>query len=128
MDLGQYFESRKGFGVLATADNAGVVDAAVYARPHVNGHETVSFIMDEHRSYHNIRENSHALYLFHEEPGKEKPVFAGIRLTLEKTGETDDQSAIDVLSRRTIEDRGKNRHLVAFRLVEKRPLIGNGNE
>jgi hypothetical protein len=128
MDLEQYFKSRKGFGVLSTADSAGLVDSAVYARPHVHGDETVSFIMDEHRSYHNIRENPRAIYLFHEEPGKDIKVYRGIRLTLEMTGETDDQAAIDALSRRKMEDRGKDRHLVTFRVVETRPLIGDGDE
>jgi hypothetical protein len=35
MPLKEYFEKAKGYGVLATADAAGEVNAAVFARPHV---------------------------------------------------------------------------------------------
>jgi hypothetical protein len=38
MDLAQYFENKKGTGVLATADDQCRVDLAVYARPHVIVH------------------------------------------------------------------------------------------
>jgi hypothetical protein len=34
MDVKTYFENTKGSGILATADKDGMVDAAVYARPH----------------------------------------------------------------------------------------------
>ena len=34
MNLSDYFDNTKGCGVLATADSAGKVNAAVYARPH----------------------------------------------------------------------------------------------
>ncbi len=34
MNLSDYFDNTKGYGVLATADSSGKVDAAVYARPH----------------------------------------------------------------------------------------------
>ena len=43
MDLQEYFENAKGSGVLATADGDGVVDAAVYGKPHVMDKETVAF-------------------------------------------------------------------------------------
>ena len=45
MNLGEYFEKKKGLGVLATADSEGKVDVAVYARPHMMDDETVAFIM-----------------------------------------------------------------------------------
>jgi len=45
MTLKDYFDNAKGYGVLATADNAGKVNAAVYARPHVMDEKTVTFIM-----------------------------------------------------------------------------------
>jgi len=128
MDLDVYFESRKGFGVLATADSAGVVDAAIYARPHVNDEGAVLFIMNEHKSYRNIRENPHALYLFHEEPCKDPHAFRGIRLSLEMTWETDNPAAITALRRRKSEGGVEGRHLVTFRVVETRPLVGDGDE
>ena len=44
-DLQNYFESTKGFGVLATADSSGKVDAAVYSRPHFLEDGVLAFIM-----------------------------------------------------------------------------------
>ena len=35
MNLKKYFEINHGTGVLATADNDGTVDAAIYSRPHL---------------------------------------------------------------------------------------------
>ena len=37
MDLKEYFENTKGFGVLSTADKQGKVDAAVYSKTPCNG-------------------------------------------------------------------------------------------
>ena len=64
MSLADYFENTKGMGVLATADNTGKVDAAVYARPHVQDETTVAFIMRDKLSYKNLCTNPSALYLF----------------------------------------------------------------
>ena len=41
MDLGTYFDEARGHGVLATADASGKVDAALYARPHFTGPDSV---------------------------------------------------------------------------------------
>ena len=35
MGLKEYFKKKKGFGVLSTADEKGVVNSAPYASPHV---------------------------------------------------------------------------------------------
>jgi hypothetical protein len=64
MDLAEYFENQKGSGVLATADDQGRVDAAVYARPHVIDSETIAFIMPDRLTHHNLQSNNHAAYLF----------------------------------------------------------------
>jgi hypothetical protein len=45
MDLKGYFESANGLGVLATADQQGKVNVAVYARPHVVDDKTIALIM-----------------------------------------------------------------------------------
>ena len=47
MDLSEYFDQTKGRGVLATADAAGKVNAAVYAHPYFMDGNTVVFIMAE---------------------------------------------------------------------------------
>ena len=67
MDLVEYFGKKKGFGILATADGDGKVDAAVYARPHVMEDGTIAMIMRDRLTHHNLQTNSHAAYLFHED-------------------------------------------------------------
>ena len=47
MNLSDYFDNTKGYGVLATADSTGKVNAAVYARPHFFDENTIAFIMRE---------------------------------------------------------------------------------
>ena len=86
MDLKKYFENTKGLGVLATADSDGIVNVAVYARPHFldgNDGNTPAFIMNERLSYANVQANPHAAYLFKEEGDG----YVGKRLTLTKIRE-----------------------------------------
>ena len=54
MTLEAYFEEKKGFGVLSTADAEGRVNAAVYSRPHVMDDGTVAFIMWDRLTHSNI--------------------------------------------------------------------------
>jgi hypothetical protein len=123
MNLSDYFENTEGTGVLATADNAGNVDAAVYARPHCIDESTVAFIMNEHLSYKNITLNPRAAYLFLEKG----PGYKGKRLYLTKTKETEDAELITSMRRRTsgkcLVDEPK-KHLVYFRVDKVRALTG----
>jgi hypothetical protein len=78
MTLREYFEKHTGYGVLATADSEGKVDAAFYSRPYVVDETTVAFIMADRLTRKNLLSNPHAAYLF-KEPGE---TFAGMRLFL----------------------------------------------
>jgi hypothetical protein len=129
MDLKNYFENHKGLGVLATADEQGRVDVAVYARPHVTDDETVSFIMADRLSHTNLQSNPQAAYLFHEKG----PGYEGVRLHLTKTGEETSPTKIQEVRRRTTPDickgeEAEQRFLVTFRVDRVRPLIGDGEE
>ena len=93
MDLDQYFKETKGTGVLATADDQGRVDAAVYARPHVMEPKTVAFIMPDRLTHRNLQSNDHAAYLFVEEGTGYK----GVRLFLTKISEETDGELIQTL-------------------------------
>ncbi len=66
MTLREYFEGAEGTGVLATADAAGKVNAAIYGRPHFIDESTVAFIMADRLTHANLRENDSAVYLFRE--------------------------------------------------------------
>jgi hypothetical protein len=93
MDLDQYFKGTKGTGVLATADNQGRVDAAVYARPYIMDGGTTAFIMPDRLTHQNLQSNDHAAYLFVEEGIGYK----GIRLFLTKVREETEGELIETV-------------------------------
>ncbi|HNR88515.1 MAG TPA: pyridoxamine 5'-phosphate oxidase family protein [Spirochaetota bacterium] len=121
MDLKEYFETRQGTGVLATADAQGNVDAALYSRPHVMDDGTVAFIMNDRVSHRNLQSNPRAAYLFTESENRRD----GIRLYLVKSRETDDPAAIEPLRRHRSAggDDGKKLFLVVFTVERTRPLV-----
>jgi len=125
MNLKDYFENTKGTGVMATASADGLVDAAIYARPHLLDDGTLAAIMRDRLTHANLQSNPHAVYLFIEDG----PGYRGKRLYLTKLGEDDDPERIAALSRRKkdYEDGGK-RFLVTFKVDRIRPLVGDGGE
>jgi hypothetical protein len=127
MELKKYFEDKKGFGILATADGEGKVDAAVYAKPHVMDDNTVAFIMADRLSHYNLQCNNHAAYLFKEEGSG----YQGIRLFLTKLKEEQDSDLLYSLRRRAYpagKEGGKPRFLVFLKVDKVLPLIGPGRE
>ncbi len=124
MNLNEYFESRRGTGVLATSDNEGRVNAAIYARPHVVDDQTLAFIMDDRQSYHNVTQNPHAAFLFREASDG----YQGKRLHLTRTREENDPQKILHLRRRTTPDECQQldgKRLVFFHVDQVRPLVGD---
>ena len=123
MSLAEYFENTMGIGVLATADGTGKVDAAVYARPHVQDETNIAFIMSDKLSHKNLQTNPSAVYLFVEK----KEGYVGKRLYLTKVREETSPAAIDAVSRRQRCDcrvEGGS-YLVYFKVNEIRPLVGD---
>lgn len=123
MEMTEYFNNTKGFGVLATADRDGKVNSAVYGRPHVMEDGSFAFIMRDRLTYKNLQSNPHATYLFKENGSGYK----GKRIYLTKIREEENSSLIDSLSRRTYPsdtDSKESRFLVYFKLERERPLIG----
>ena len=90
MDLKKYFGSKKGLGVLSTADEKGKVNAALYSKPHVIDDKHVAFIMADRLTHANTNKNPYAIFLFKEEGSGYK----GQRLYLKKLSETEDQELI----------------------------------
>ena len=125
-DLKSYFETTEGTGVLATADAAGSVNAAVYARPHILDDGSVAMIMRDRLTRKNLLENPKAAFLFIEQG----PGYKGCRLYLTRTGEEKDMEKIRSMKRRcptTDADPDNNElFLVTFRLDKTLPLIGAG--
>ena len=59
MSLQKYFDEKTGLGILSTADAHGVVNSAVYSRPHVMDEHTIAFIMANRLSHENLQSNPH---------------------------------------------------------------------
>jgi hypothetical protein len=124
MNLKDYFTEYTGIGVLATADKNGVVNTAIYARPHVFEDSTLGFIMRDRLSRKNLLENGHASYLFLENEGPYK----GVRLRLNLIGESTDHELLSNISRSHGGKRDKpadeQRFFVTFSLEKCFSLIG----
>jgi hypothetical protein len=123
MGLKEYFDRTTGKGVLATADDFGHVDVALYAKPYLIDDETVVFIMADRLSHANLKANPHAAYLFFED----SPALRGMRLVLTKLREEKNRELIDELLRlrRYIsQDRlyDEDSFLVFFKVDRKLPL------
>jgi len=127
VNLRDYFEKAKGTGVLATADGRGLVDAAIYAKPHVMGEDTVAFIMAERLTHHNLQTNNHAAYLFKEDG----PGYRGVRLFLTKLSEEKDSDLLYSIRTKRYpggREEGKPRFLVFFKVDKILPLVGAGQD
>jgi hypothetical protein len=127
MDYREYFKDAKGRGVLAAADGQGLVDVAVYARPHIMDDDTIAFIMRDRLIHHNLQSNNHAAYLFMEDGAGYK----GIRLFLTKVREEQDTDLLYSLRSDRYpskKEEGKTLFLVFFKVDKVLPLIGAGED
>jgi hypothetical protein len=125
MDLKAYFESAKGIGVLATADAAGKVDAAVYSRPHFLEENTLAFIMRDRLTHHNLQSNPHATFLFLEKG----PGYDGKRLFLKKVREENNPELVRKIKRRkSTEEDEEPKFIVYFAVERVLPLISGGEQ
>ena len=127
MKLSEYFENTLGRGVLATAEAKGIVDAAVYSRPHFVDEETAVWIMTDRLTHANLQSNPHAAYIFAE--AKEN-AFVGKRLYLTKIREESDPAKIEQFRwRKTYripdEQKDEKRFVVYFHIDRVLPLIGD---
>jgi hypothetical protein len=126
-ELKEYFEKASGHGVLATSSGDGLLNQAVFARPHFMEDGTVAFIMPHKLTHKNLQENPHAAYLFMEGG----PGYKGKRVYMTKVREEQDTELLHALRRRTYpSDKDKQegpRFLVFFRVDTTLPLIGAGS-
>ncbi|HOQ04695.1 MAG TPA: pyridoxamine 5'-phosphate oxidase family protein [Anaerohalosphaeraceae bacterium] len=125
MDLKQYFETKEGWGVLATCNAQGQVDTALYAKPYIADEQTAAFVMKERLSHQNLQSNLHASYLFMENA----PGYRGVRLSLTMRREESNQSLVEALRKKQpimfpAED-DSAKFVVFFRIDRVRPLVGD---
>ena len=125
MSLSNYFENMQGLGILATADSDGMVDLAVYTRPHVIDETTIALVMRERLSHQNLKSNPNAAYMFVEQGEG----YAGKRLYLTKTREETNTSLIEEFRKKqpqicaAADD--SNKYLVFFQINDVWPLVGD---
>lgn len=127
MDLEEYFEDKKGLGILSTANAQGQVNAAVYSRPHVMQDGSLAFIMNDRLSHKNLKENPRAHFLFKEDG----PGYTGKRLELTMLREEQDSDLLYELCRRChikdTQSEDRSRFLVFFNIDRELPLIGSAD-
>ena len=126
MKLSEYFESATGLGILATADSAGAVNAAVYSKPHFIDEETIAFIMADRLTHHNVQQNPCAAYLFREAGEK----YVGRRLYLRMTHEIQDPQLVSQMRRKKHAEASRkytneNKFVVYFKIEKVLPLLGD---
>ncbi|AIF50525.1 pyridoxamine 5'-phosphate oxidase family protein [Pelosinus sp. UFO1] len=123
MELKEYFASVKGTGILSTADDKGVVNAAVYASPHCLEDGLVAFIMRPRKTHENIILNPSACFLFIE-AGK----MEGKRIYLTKVKEEKNSELLFSLRRHCKQDESERKedlYLVFFKVDKVRNLVGD---
>jgi len=122
MKLKDYFEETSGTGVLSTADGNGLVNAAIYSRPHFIEDDKLAFIMRDRLSHKNLESNPHAVYLFI----ADGPGYNGKRIYMRMVREEKNADQIASLQRRKyVKEVKEDRFLVFFELVRERPLVGD---
>jgi len=125
MSLHDYFENAQGLGILATSDEDGMVDLAIYAKPYVIDETTIAFIMREHLTRQNLKSNPRAAYMFVEKGEG----YAGKRLYLTKIREESNTSIVEMFRKKQPEiclpDDDSNKYLVHFQIDDIRPLAGD---
>lgn len=128
MNITTYFQSAKGTGVLATSDQAGSVDLALYTKPHVIDEKTIAFVMKARLSHKNLLSNLHAAYMFIEEG----PGHKGCRLYLTMLREEINHSLVEALRQKQPEmfprKDDSNKYIVLFSVDRVRPLVGDFEE
>ncbi len=121
MNWKDYFNENNGDGYLATADDSGVVNIAPYFRPEVLDDGDLAFGMSDSRTYTNVSASGHATFAFNEGG------FKGVRLYLEKSGETDAGLVLEKLKARAdaevLPGTGDYlKHVVVFKIARFEPL------
>lgn len=124
MELRNYFDNKDGVGILSTSDGDGIVNSAIYGRPHVMEDGKISFIMADRLSHKNLLSNPHASYLFMEKGEG----YRGKRLSLTKVREEKNSELLETLRRRRYspeqERDMKPLYLVFFDIDGELPLVG----
>jgi len=126
-DVMSMFNKQARIGSLATANQQGEVNAAVFGSPRMIDRDTVIMAIGDNRSFRNLQENPKAVFLV-VEPGETSGDWKGARVYLEvasfeRYGELLDSLRENI--RKVAGDRSANaiRAAVRFTITDVRPLI-----
>lgn len=113
-----------GRGVIATANERGEVNTAIYSFPRILNDETVAWGMTEGRTHRNIVVNPFASYLYMNPGG----VYSGVRLSLKLQEVAESGDMLEEIKARTSEivstaAGAAVKYVAYFRILERRPLI-----
>jgi hypothetical protein len=126
----EMFNKQTRIGALATANENGDVNAAVFGSPRMIDEDTVIMAIGDNRSFKNLQENPKASFIV-VEPGTSPTTWKGARLYLEvdsfeRYGEVLDSFRENI--RKVAGNRSADAIVAAirFKVVDVRPLIAPG--
>ena len=129
--LMEYFNKQPRLGTLSTADKNGKVDSAYFGSPRMVDEKTILMGTGNNRTYANLRENPHAVFLIME-PGKTVPEWKGVRIYVEMkehetSGQKLDQIRAAIAEKIGVEAAKKMIHAaLTFEVTDVRPLADFG--
>ncbi|MDK2917051.1 MAG: hypothetical protein PWR25_1608 [Euryarchaeota archaeon] len=128
--LMDYFNKQPRIGLLSTANNEGLVDAAVFGSPMMVDEKTVVMGLGKNRTFAYLQANPNAVYTIVEE-GKTFEEWKGLRVYLRMKEYATSGEGLDNYRKQVAvaagEDAAAMIHaMVTFEVTEVRPLIDMG--
>ena len=130
MKLMEYFNRQPRLGVISTSGQDGRVDCAVYGSPQMIDEKTVMVAFARGRTWANLLENPHAVYMIME-PGEGLMDWKGVRVYLQMLEHFQSGPRLEGYKREAAKIVGEEAVkmiavLAAFEVEEVRPLIDFG--
>jgi len=129
-ELMSIFNKRPRIGTLSTANSKGEVNVAVFGSPQMIDENTVVMGIGRNRSFKNLQENPHAVFIVME-PGETIMDWKGARVYLEVTEIETDGGFYNQVKENIEKAAGKAaadmiHAAVRFRITEVRPIVDFG--
>ena len=123
MNISEIF-NQEGTGVIATSAADGIVNTAIYARPHIIDEKHVAWGMTEGRTHNNVVQNPHGAYIFI----IQGPGYRGVRLGLKLQKIEESGSLLDSIKASTekiVNPQAAQavKYAAYFEIIEIRPLV-----
>ncbi len=121
------FNRETRIGVLASANNKGDVNAAVFGSPRMIDEDTVIMAIGDNRSYQYLKENPKASFIV-VEPGDSPTAWKGVRIYLEVSEFERYGEVLDSFREKIRKVAGKRssdaiKAAIRFKIVDVRPLF-----